>query len=479
MKRCVTAIIAMLMVLAIIPAATAASSDYTLVIPGGEIADSMEELDGVYALRTDIRLDGVTDDKLLTALSFNLTFDPEQIEYTTNSQELGKPHLVAVDENGHVLSPRYLIINDREAAEGRLRFVFASDYGCRVEEGEPIISLYFFLNGPVHKDTKIEFSIDPTIDAESVAMIEQDGSGRYQKRTVGLDLHPYTANEGVPGIEVNIELVFDPRDVAFKGKTPYVIYGSGNMTPRVTVRNTDTGETVDPEFYELRYDNNTKAGTATVTADLCHGYYGEATAWYKIYLPETTKTTVRNIESGVLIEWEPVEGAKGYVIYRRAWNLVSSGWTTFERWFNTTETSWVDGSDENHKVYAGTRYQYGVKAYPEDPMNNYDLGFVGPLATTVRITTRKLVSLTPGFRTITVKWSPSKVFTGYQIQCAHDEAFTERLTEITVDDPAVSEWTIKGLSKAKVFYVRVRSYHEFEGRTYYGGWSDVMSCKVK
>ena len=167
------------------------------------------------------------------------------------------------------------------------------------------------------------------------------------------------------------------------------------------------------------------------------------------------------------------------MIYRRAWNLISSGWTTFERWFNTTETSWVDGSDANHRVYAGTRYQYGVKAYPKDPMNNYDLGFVGPLKTTVRITTRTLESVTAGSRRLIVKWSASKVFTGYQLQYWRENYYDTTLKEVTIDDWQTNEWTIKSLNRGWTYCVRVRSYHVFEGMTYYGQWSEAQSCKVK
>ncbi len=195
---------------------------------------------------------------------------------------------------------------------------------------------------------------------------------------------------------------------------------------------------------------------------------------FKIYLPATTETYVENSANGVRISWKAVPGAKGYVIYRRAWNLVSSGWTTFERWNNTTETEWTDT-----KVYAGTRYQYGVKAYFDDPMDNYNLGLVGPLKTTVRITTRELRSVTAGSKQLTVRWTGSKVFTGYQIRIATDRNFTKNVTAIKVTDPAQYQTVIKGLKSGTTYYVTVRSYQVFEGMTYFGGWSNVLSAKVK
>ena len=200
----------------------------------------------------------------------------------------------------------------------------------------------------------------------------------------------------------------------------------------------------------------------------------KASAWFKIYLPPTTSTTVENVQNGIKISWKKVDNAKGYVIYRRAWNLIDKGWTTFERWNNTTKTTWTDT-----KVYAGTRYQYGIKAYFSDPMDNYNLGIVGPLKTTVRITTRTLNSVTPGSRKLTVKWSGSSVFTGYEVQVATDAAFTKDVKTVTIKKATTYQTVVKGLKAKTTYYVRVRSYHIFEGMTYYGGWSNVLTGKTK
>ncbi len=155
-----------------------------------------------------------------------------------------------------------------------------------------------------------------------------------------------------------------------------------------------------------------------------------------------------------------------------------------------TGLEWIDGSDANHKVYAGSRYQYGVKAYfaqRVDPVtgatiggnvgDNYNLGLVGPLKTTVRITTRTLKTATAaGKGEIDVEWDASKVFTGYQLQIATNAAFTKEMESFKVD---FNSGYIDELKSNTTYYIRVRSYHEFEGMTYYGEWSNVLSCKVK
>lgn len=181
-------------------------------------------------------------------------------------------------------------------------------------------------------------------------------------------------------------------------------------------------------------------------------------------------------------------GGAGYVIYRRAWSSTTNGWTAFDRWYNTTETTWIDGTVT--KVYAGTRYQYGVKAYFAEKtddiagqtiggaMDNYNLGIVSPLKTTVRITTRKLNSVTSADGKLTVKWSGSKVFTGYQVQIATDEGFTNVVKNDIIDVASTYSKVYDGLTSGTTYYVRIRSYHVFNGMTYYGEWSNVKNATL-
>jgi len=475
MKKTTAVIMIAILLFSLVPTVSAAGTDYTVVIRGGQTSACMETVDGESLLKVDVYFSGITDDKLLTALSFDLTFDAGKLEYITNSQERGVTTIYSVDKNGTKVSDVSILVNDAKAEQGTLRLVLASDYGCKIKSNQPLISLYFYLANGMSAGTKLSFSVGGEIEAESVKRTAQNGSGTYTKRTVGSNLTAYTLSTATPaGTAITGEITFNASDVQYKGSTAYVVYNGKAQTPRVTVKNKANGKTVDPKYYSVSYANNTAAGTASVTVTFRRGYTGTCEGMFKIYLPATTATYVKNVESGVKVSWKKVAGAKGYVIYRRAWNLVSSGWTTFERWNNTTATEWIDTT-----VYAGTRYQYGIKAYPKDPMDNYNLGLVGPLKTTVRITTRKLNSVTAGSRRMTIKWSGSTVFTGYQVQYAEDAAFTKNAAALKIADPKTYETTVKSLTSGRTYYVRVRSYHEFEGMTYFGEWSNVLSCKVK
>lgn len=272
--------------------------------------------------------------------------------------------------------------------------------------------------------------------------------------------------------ETDVSADFNPKDVSRNGTTPYVVYDGTAQTPRVSVKDPN-GRPILASKYTVRYRNNVEPGTGH--ADVTIKSTGEVfRLWFKIYLPPTASTTVKNVANGIRLRWKKVDGAKGYVIYRRAWNLIDKGWTSFERWNNTAATEWTDT-----KVYPGTRYQYGVKAYFSDPMDRYNLGLVGPLKTTVRITTRTLNSVTAGGRNLAAKWSGSSIFSGYELQVATDEAFTKDVKTIAFWNSKTYSATVKKLRAKTVWFVRVRSVHRFEDTTYYGEWSNVLSCKTR
>ncbi len=294
------------------------------------------------------------------------------------------------------------------------------------------------------------------------------------------------------GTQMTGTVEWNSADVQYKGTTPYVMYNKKAQTPRFAVKDSN-GKTVDAKYYTYRYQENTQPGTGYVTVTFQNGYTGSCQGAFKIYLPATAKTTVQNVQNGIKITWDAVEGAAGYVIYRRAWNSSAGGWSAFARWNNVTGTTWTDGTDDAHKVYAGTRYQYGVKAYfakRYDPvakayiggnenalLGNYNLGVVGPIATTVRLTTRVLNEVDAGSGQLTARWDASKNCSGYRVQIATDANFSKIIKSLKITDPLTASTTVKGLTNGTEYYVRVLSYQDFDGVTYYGQWSNVLSNK--
>ena len=478
MKKLLAMLLSLVMVFALVSAASAEGEDFTMVIKGGEVNENLERVDDEYLLAVDVLLTGTVKDTLV-ALTFDLTFDPEQITFVT------------MEKNEDLFNSS--AVND--TVEGQLRIGLTSE-GVVVGEEEPVAVLYFRVAEGLEAGTEIAFELGEEAVAETFA----DDPKVVTPHDVAADFAPYIVSESAV---FNGVVEFNEGEVEYKSNgTPFVMWDheAGVCEPAFTVYEEDGVTVVDPANYDFEYKENKQPGTGYLFVYFKGAYAGEVQLFFKIYLPATTWTNVENVKDGILVEWTPVEDAAGYVIYRRAWSSTTNGWTSFERWNNTTESSWIDT-----KVYAGTRYQYGVKAYfarrmdpvagyeiggnVNEPTGNYNLGNVGPLKTTVRISSRVLDSVTPGTKQMTVKWVATKYFTGIRVQYAEDAEFTKNCKEVKVafkldeDGNAVSpvpnQEVIKGLTSGKTYYVRVCSYHIFEGTTYYGEWSNVLDCKVK
>ena len=305
---------------------------------------------------------------------------------------------------------------------------------------------------------------------------------------------PYAFVTGAGDMKVEVKrsfnadytVAFKSGEVSYKGSTAYVIYDGQLHRPKFTVKDAD-GKTIDDCYYTYTYTTEPMYSGSLEVQMI--GHTDTRTLVFKIYFGPSDWLTVENVSGGIQIKWGAIPDAGGYVVYRRAWSSTTLGWTSFARWNNTTSTSFTDT-----KVYAGTRYQYGVKAYCKtgtDPvsgasvggaMDNYNLGQVSPLKTTVRITTRSITGVTPGSKKLTVTWGKSSVFTGYQVQVSTDPSFKTGKDidnkTVKIDEWNVGKTTISNLIGDKMYYIRVRSYHVFDGTTYYGEWSTVWSQKT-
>jgi hypothetical protein len=479
MKKLLAVLLSLVMVLAFAPAVIAEDADYTLVIEGGSVNENLELVGGKNLLAVKVKLNEAVEETIF-GLTFDITYDAAQVAYA--DYEADDTFTMAA-------------VNGNE--EGIVRCTLASMEGIPAAETADVITLYFALAEDLEAGTEIAFELAEGAYAETTDTVKP------VHHDIAAEFAPFTMTEG----EIFTGVVkFNEGEVEYKGATPYVIWDhdKGIHEPAFTVYEEDGETVIDPANYDFEYKENKQPGTGYLFVYFKGAYTGEAQLFFKIYLPATTKTTVENVADGIKVTWEPVEDAAGYVIYRRAWSSTTNGWTAFARWDNTTETTYLDGHDDAHKTYAGTRYQYGVKAYfarRMDPVagteiggnvnedsGNFNLGMVGPLKTTVRITTRKLTSVTAGTKEMTIKWEPTKNFTGIQVQYAEDANFKtnsknykiefELDEEGNVVTPVVSQDIIKGLTSGKTYYVRIRSYCLFEGMNYYGEWSNVLNCKV-
>lgn len=78
-----------------------------------------------------------------------------------------------------------------------------------------------------------------------------------------------------------------------------------------------------------------------------------------------------------------------------------------------------------------------------------------------------------------VKWKRYEGIDGYQISYSKRKGFPAKKTAIKNAEAESSTIMIYGLSKGKIYYVKVRAYKNVNGKIYYGKWSRIHKVKIK
>lgn len=78
-----------------------------------------------------------------------------------------------------------------------------------------------------------------------------------------------------------------------------------------------------------------------------------------------------------------------------------------------------------------------------------------------------------------IKWKRSNNSDGYQISCSRSKSFPAKKTTVRKAKAASQPVVFSGLSKGKIYYVRIRAYQKADGKIYYGNWSKVKKVRIK
>ena len=230
--------------------------------------------------------------------------------------------------------------------------------------------------------------------------------------------------------------------------------------------------------HEFEYIDN-EDGTHTISCTDCdytvtekHAYDGNGICKvcdsdkYAVDIEEAEPeiTEIMNVQKGILLSWDYVDGSDGYYIYRKVgkekWKKVKA----------TTETSWTDAKASKN----GEKYQYKICAYQKKK-----LSAESEIETMYRLVKKNIaVAKNLKGKKLKLKWQANAKGNGYQIQYATDENF-KGAKKVTVSGSKKKETTVKGLKKGNTYFVRMRSYKKVGKKTYYSDWSNVKEIKIK
>lgn len=189
--------------------------------------------------------------------------------------------------------------------------------------------------------------------------------------------------------------------VALSG-TSFTCTGSA-ITPSVIVKDS-AGKTVSPQYYTCTYKNNIKSGTATATIVFKGLYSGTVTKNYKLVDRAATKIkSIKNDTKGIKLQWNSVNGAAKYQVFRR---VVGNGWVTGWTWIKDVWGSeCTDTTAENGKTY-----EYTIKT-----VYNSKYGVLSNNAKLKRVAPPKLTTPASISTGIKLSWSKVSGATKYQV----------------------------------------------------------------
>lgn len=193
------------------------------------------------------------------------------------------------------------------------------------------------------------------------------------------------------------------------------------------------------------FDNSAKSGTYyiyTVKAGNEGGYspYIPTEKLYFLAAPELTSLEHNN--KAITFKWEKVEGATGYIVYRRD---MSDSWSGWKKVATTKGDTYVD-----KKAQIGVKYKYTVRAYYGSSRSYFHTA--GREITI--LTTPKLKSVSCSKNGATIKWNEVKGTYFYYVYRRDYDAKTKKWSGWTrVSDRVSSETYVDKTAKSGKYYI--------------------------
>ncbi len=170
------------------------------------------------------------------------------------------------------------------------------------------------------------------------------------------------------------------------------------------------------------------------------------------------------------LEWDAVEGASGYDIYRKD----SSG--TYQ--FLASAEGGASVSYMDRKLKEGTAYTYRVRSYSgteEERQNGY---YTKGVTGITRLSKTVLKGSAAAFDTVKLSWKKVAGVSGYQLQ-RYDSAAKAYKGIKTIGGSTTVSYKNVGLNAGKTYRYRIRAYKNVKGIRTYGSWSDAVKVRTK
>lgn len=215
--------------------------------------------------------------------------------------------------------------------------------------------------------------------------------------------------------------------------------------------------------YSLSYKKNIKIGFGQVIAKgIGNNYKGTATKTFTIHPAKVTDLTTENVKDTTFtLKWKKVDGkVDGYRIYR----------------YDPSQSKYVFAvSTKNTYFYVKARkpatiYRYKVRAYKT--VDGKRIESEDSVVKTVVMRPKQVVTNASGFKgnNFVFRWKSQKA-DGYELRYSKYKNFKKGVKTKVINTNKKNSVKVK-LSKKTQYYYQVRAFKDFNGKKYYGAWSE-------
>lgn len=297
----------------------------------------------------------------------------------------------------------------------------------------------------------------------------------------------YTENTDIGTAVVNVQGIGNYTGTE---KLTFRIVPADISKSSVTLKNTYfdyTGEVIIPELtvkyneklleehkdYELECSNNIYPGSKTVKIVGKNNFTSSASK--KFYIGNVKSFKVKSTGvNWIEFSWSRASGVSGYEILK--YNSEEKKWKLYKTISGNKNTSFRTKSN----LSAATGAKYCIRTFVTDSIDN-KTHHHGANSKTLAAATRPekvlLKSVTTNVKLqLKIAWGKKKA-TGYQICVSRKSNFSNAKKYSVKSYKTLSKRIQAGKDK-QTYYVKVRAYKTYGGKTLYGSWSNVKKVKT-
>ena len=286
----------------------------------------------------------------------------------------------------------------------------------------------------------------------SICTVDKNGNVTAFKTGTGYVTVTASAN-GYDSVSKDVKIVVSKKSLnnglITLSETSYV-YDGTYKKPAATV--TFGGKVLQAgKDYTISYRNNLNVGVTTVIATGMGDYTG--------YTSKNFTITKRAMAGGTVSVTSSVSFTGS--------NITPSVTVKVAGRTLTNGTDYTVSYSNNKNVGTSNVYVYGKGNYSGSLSAKFDI-------VPAKQQIQKLETKYKGFY---IDWAQKGSATGYDVEYSVNANMSGAVSKhLTANKP--DTLTVSGLAGDKVYYVRVRSYTNVNGKVYYGAWSDIKSIKT-